>query len=298
MTASNISALVFALDQALTSPLEPEVLALGHRLRHRLGQRPTVAILGHPDDDQPGLSTFLANHPRLAQLNLCEIAIDNTAPTDHLANDLASMTPQLALWFVRSFSCTDRIRWSHVPQSLRDHSFLVLTTDQPQSAELLADHLVDEFRDIFVLPFRQAAQTTESRLTRTIAEAVLHQIALGEEALHDNVRLFLSRYAVSAETKEPSASERIHAALSLSSQDLIPLRDLPTANRAGAILAHCVACIETISPMAAGQTGPLFDDIVAASDSLTLMQAEGGEATARDALSLLLQLRREIATSY
>ncbi|MCX7300378.1 MAG: hypothetical protein NTX73_08380 [Rhodobacterales bacterium] len=303
MTISDTTALLIALDRTLASPLAPEVLALGHRLRLRLARRPTVAIVGHSDCGQPDLSIFLTADPRLAALDLREIVIHDAAPPHDLAAALAAITPQLAVWCARSFSPTDLDRWSRVPQSLRDQSFLVVTSVEPTSALSLADHLADEFRDIFVrpslpIPTHPAQHWPDPKVARAIAQAILHQITLGQDALFDNVHLFLSRYAAAApDPPMASALDRIHATLTLRTRGLIPLLDLPALDRASAILSHCTACIEAMVPLATGQTGPLFDDILAAADSLILMQIEGGEAAAADALALLLQLRREIAVS-
>lgn len=64
----------------------------------------------------------------------------------------------------------------------------------------------------------------------------------------------------------------------------------------GAVLARCCAAAQAVSEvLEAGPDASACDDALDVSDKLVLMQLEGSEEAAADAVTLLLQLRRDIA---
>jgi hypothetical protein len=310
VTAINTAELLPALDRVLGSGLTTDVRNLGNRLRHRLVTCPAIAVIGHAESGADRLCALLAREPGLIEVELVPIQVDSRQPAAQLADELADLAPYLALWHTTGFTPTDQQFWSRVPQALRDQSFLVLADPVHNAAAASgtvndAENLTDEFRGIFPVHLQEASDPDSqgrqsglpacARGISALVDAICRQIILGQSALRDNLDYFLSRYAAVDAPAIPAALDNMHAILAEKAKDIPRLRDLPVALRASAVLSHCSESLDAIIPLSSGLTGPLSEDILEAADSLVLMQIEGGNAAASDALSLLLQLRREIA---
>ena len=164
---------------------------------------------------------------------------------------------------------------------------------------------------------------------RALHDAVLRLVETGRRADADNALLFLSRYAAAtghaaahpvppvvvqgpatAETTAEDATDDLERAQVLAEalaylQDradrLLSDLDMAASDDCGHVLAHCLETATTLSDLLgefaredAALTG-LQDDIQESADMMLLLQLEQSEDAATDAVTLLLQLKKDMA---
>lgn len=164
---------------------------------------------------------------------------------------------------------------------------------------------------------------------RALHDAVLRLVETGRRADADNALLFLSRYAAAtgqtaahpvppvvahgpatAEATAEDAADDLERAQVLAEalaylQDradrLLSDLDMVASDDCGHVLAHCLETATTLSDLLgefaredAALTG-LQDDIQESADMMLLLQLEQSEDAATDAVTLLLQLKKDMA---
>ncbi len=197
----------------------------------------------------------------------------------------------------------------------------------------LHDVVAEEFHSLFPLATLQAiaASQQDGAVDKSVLSAsggaaliaaILKQVALGRRADIDSVVLFLNRNGAmpSAVTRSGGRSDVKRASESaeanaLSTGDLFStafeylqeraanltcIQSEPGAEYSSDILKHCnetanyLADIFMKDEYIAAGPPELQDDLMEATDMILLMQLEEGESPAADAVTLLLQLRRDI----
>ncbi len=305
----------------------------------------------------------------LKRINLLEVVAEDSDDEIKSAIDWAVRRTDIALWCSQAFGIDEQTIWRRVPDSLKDHAFLVLTKADILSAEkLLSKRVADlesivaeEFHSLFAVATLQAIRAygaggVDEALFHAsgggaMTSEVLRHAERGRRADFDSAHMFLARYQVrnvpvSAPTEAPKpapASERPVSARPLSvvpepveapveakpAAAAAPVPNTPKVQnvelftnaarflkRRGDSLAEatenlsegnskglvdqCVDAVEYLVDMfSQDETGcdaadAYIDELAEASDMMVLMQVEDGDAPAADAVTLLLQLRRDI----
>ena len=291
--------------------------------------------------------------PILKRVHLLEVVTEGSASELKSATDWAVRRTDIALWCSQDFDKVEQSVWSRVPDSLKDHAFLVLTKADVLSAQKalstrvasLESIVAEEFHSLFAVATLQAIR---AQAGHTFDEAMFHASgggALSSEVLRhaergrradfDSAHMFLARYQIKdaprrkqvepdrepqpvaePEIEESPVSQHVMpTTVSLENEKLFAesvrfLRrrgdGLATSTaelgegNCNALVAQCVNAVEhlmdTFSQDESGceAADAFIDDLSEAADMMILMQAEAGDAPAADAVTLLLQLRREM----
>jgi hypothetical protein len=236
----------------------------------------------------------------------------------------------MVLWCCTDFTPEDAALWADVPDSLKDHSFLVLTkADRLAESGALAERIremqvvaQDEFHSLFPTSARAGAEmlrqegvVTEACLLasgiKALSEAILRLAASGRRADLDGAQLFLQRHGLEDLLPEPQADDAlsvrhpikpVHPLLEVFEAALAGLSDPSCAQGdvdAGALLAWCGDFCDGLCAKVAevghdADYSLLLDQLCDASDRMVLLSLENDLRSAADAASILLQLRRDI----
>lgn len=154
------------------------------------------------------------------------------------------------------------------------------------------DHTVDASRRVLwadnVSETANFAFTVHRSDTAKLRSWIKNFLASGIQADCDRAQMFLAKYPVNDHpSKRSTVSDTLFDNDPMKSTDP---NDLPSLFAA---CAKALADIQTRAPL--GQ--PLHEDILQAQDQIVLLELEGTEDAAATALSMLLQLRREIVAS-
>jgi hypothetical protein len=289
--------------------------------------------------------------PILKRIHLLEVVTEGSEAELNSATDWAMRRTDIALWCSQSFDRIEQSVWERVPDSLKDHAFLVLTKADVLSAQnilsaqvtSLESIVAEEFHSLFAVATLQAIRAQSGH---SVDEAMFHASgggALSSEVLRhaergrradlDSAHMFLARYQIkdvaprpkpqviqsepSAAPVEKTVSPQyvVPAAVKVENEKLFAEsvrflkrrgEGLATAaaelgeGNSGAVVAQCVDAVDhlmdTFSQDESGceAADAFIDDLSEASDMMILMQAETGDAPAADAVTLLLQLRRDM----
>ena len=173
--------------------------------------------------------------PILKRISLLEVVTDGTAAELSSAIDWSVRRTDIALWCSQVFDEDEQVVWRRVPDSLKDHAFLVLTKADQLSAEkslskrvaALETVVAEEFHSLFAVATLQAitAHRGDGAIDESMYHAsgggaltaeILRHAERGRRADFDGAHMFLARYkikpqAASAKTRlkatEPSAAE-------------------------------------------------------------------------------------------
>ncbi|NNE81074.1 MAG: hypothetical protein HKN18_12470 [Silicimonas sp.] len=304
----------------------------------------------------------------LKRINLLEVVTNGALSEFESAVDWAVRRTDIALWCSQDFGESEQTIWSRVPDSLKDHAFLVLTKADVLSAKkVLSKHVADlesivaeEFHSLFAVATLQAVRAHEGDRVNeakfhasggaALASEVLRHAERGRRADFDSAHMFLMRYrANSAETVRPhskprlveDSDERAAEAASTPAPEPAPepapvpetpVPDMPSApkvenvalfteatrflkrrgdslceaanslgeGKAKPLIEKCVDAVEHLVDLfSQDESGceasdAFIDELAEASDMMVLMQVEDGDGPAADAVTLLLQLRRDM----
>ncbi len=288
--------------------------------------------------------------PLLTRMTLTEVTLQGPPEAMRAVADWAFERADIVLWCTQGFDAIERALWAVAPDTLKDHSFLVLTkADHLLMKGQLQDRLADlsvivaqEFHSLFPVATNQAisarsdAGQTQNDLWaasggRALHDAVLRLVETGRRADADNALLFLSRYAAAmghpagrtapprpaapaadagADAATPDAAAELQRAQVLAEalaylQDradrLLSELDMTASDDCAHVLSHCLETATTLSDLLgefaredAALTG-IQDDIQESADMMLLLQLERSEDAATDAVTLLLQLKKDMA---
>ena len=175
--------------------------------------------------------------PILRRINLLEVVTDGSDEELASGVDWAVRRTDIALWCTQTFGTMERSVWSRVPDSLKDHAFLVLTKADVLSAEkVLSKRVADletivaeEFHSMFAVATLQAVRAFRPQGVDegmfhasgggALTSEVLRHAERGRRADFDSAHMFLARYQVQAgpkavptvanENPEPIADETL-----------------------------------------------------------------------------------------
>jgi hypothetical protein len=309
--------------------------------------------------------------PILQRISLLEVVTDGKAAELKSAVDWSVRRTEIALWCSQSFDAGERAIWTRVPDSLKDHAFLVLTKADALSAEKVLSQRVaaletvvaEEFHSLFAVATLQAIKAHRSGVMDeamyhasgggALTAEILRHAERGRRADFDSAHMFLARYHIDAAPRGAKAAKAPEAAktagvpetpekvteiaTSVASPVPAPVlapTPMPTPatatisnvtlfadsvrflkrrgdslgasaaelgeGHAKGLLDQCVDAVEHLVDLfSRDETGceaadAFIDELAEAADIMVLMQVETGDAPAADAVTLLLQLRREM----
>ncbi len=231
---------------------------------------------------------------------------------ERLKGSHAFQDADIVLWCTLRFDPSEAAQWNSAPDRLKDHSFLVSFTGDgslpPSQQAALAASVEQEFYAAQQVNLNEPGQKSAKRLLSDI-----YNIAQsGRRADQDGAAMLLKTYetllkvtAGSVETPEVSVepTSPVYAkALKVISDCAIDLSDpLPNEDRSdlAGVLMKCADASQTIADLFEdvaeedAKFRTLRDDVLTASDQLTLMTMEKGVQPAIDAVTTLIQLKRD-----
>ncbi|MBT8419052.1 MAG: hypothetical protein KJO42_16565 [Silicimonas sp.] len=153
--------------------------------------------------------------PILRRVSLLEVVTDGTIAELSSAVDWSVRRTDIALWCSQSFAEDEQAVWHRVPDSLKDHAFLVLTKADVLSAKeslskqvaALETIVAEEFHSLFAVATLQAvkAHRGDGAVDETMYHAsgggaltaeILRHAERGRRADFDGAHLFLARYKI------------------------------------------------------------------------------------------------------
>jgi hypothetical protein len=226
-----------------------------------------------------------------------------------------------------------------VPESEKDHAFLVLTGCDVEKASEIKARYRDEFVDVYSVDVASPGQSAEETAIGELAERIAYHAQLGRRADLDSAMLFLKSHETPLMTglgtnKTDAAVEKPKAVAAVESSaaesapkaaepqvDALPSdlfeRGLTLVRETGdALLSDLRAseafdssavvgqCRETLTQLGdiiadhddASQPSMVWlgDTVMEAESLVILLESEKGEDAVTDAVSILLQVRRDL----
>lgn len=153
--------------------------------------------------------------PILQRVSLLEVVTDGTAVDLSSAIDWSVRRTDIALWCSQGFDDVEQVVWRRVPDSLKDHAFLVLTKADVLSEERslsrrvasLETVVAEEFHSLFAVATLQAltAYNGSGAIDDAMYHAsgggaltaeILRHAERGRRADFDGAHMFLARYKI------------------------------------------------------------------------------------------------------
>lgn len=150
----------------------------------------------------------------LKRINLLEVVTNGAHEEIESAIDWAVRRTDIALWCSQAFDQSEQSVWARVPDSLKDHAFLVLTKADVLSAEKMLSKRVaelesvvaEEFHSLFAVATLQAVRATSGLSVDeamfhasgggALTSEILRHAERGRRADFDSAHMFLARYQV------------------------------------------------------------------------------------------------------
>ncbi|UWQ43808.1 hypothetical protein K3718_20650 (plasmid) [Leisingera aquaemixtae] len=270
---------------------------------------------------------------RLRAHSFCEIPLAGPPGRQQDTLQQAAAMADIILWCSETFPEAEQALWSAMPDSTKDHSFLVLTMADRQIMRGILPGLIqslepvaaEEFLGVYPVAAIQGltAQTAgapaedlwRSSGGRQLAEDVQRQIGLGRASDADQAELLIRQFggplpadappppAASPAAVPPAPAASLAAALDQlqsGAEDMLAQAEAAGGPQAGPVLAHCMDLIRSLT--ASLEAMPGSDAVSAAREAaqdgeelLMLCQLEQDEDAAIDAVTLLFQLKKELA---
>jgi len=322
-------------------------------------RRDTVRVMAHGNKlANPGFTNVKnvklgLSLPILKQTSFHEVTCDGT-PEDQIAILLKAVElADIVLWCSSEFSEDEQLLWSYVPDTIKDHSFLVLTKADLLSAQKqlhvtmqnLEAVVAEEFCSMIPVAALQAKSATrvDGSIDETVfkasggkalTEAVFKQATQGRQADSDNALIFLRQHSGQLISTDTKLRDSQHKTVFADKHSLSPdenaenstdngvdlfapvvehlqiraaelsqaINDDPNMD-AASILAHCLDTANHLAAVFADVSdtssvvAALENCVLDAVDLIVLMQSENEDDAVADAVTVLLQLKREFEAS-
>ncbi len=251
----------------------------------------------------------------LRRINLLEVVTDGTVEELSSGVDWVVRRTDIALWCSQEFGPLEQAVWRRVPDSLKDHAFLVLSKADELSAQSLLRKRVssletvvaEEFHSLFAVATLQAlrayenGQVDEAKFHASGGEAlsseVLRHAERGRRADFDSAHMFLARYQVDGSGRIASRSRPSPAA-----ETPVPARPASTPPPVAKPVSQPVptpaapepapapvaqpdpapekaAPAPAPAPVAAAETAPKVENVALFSDSIRFLKRRGDSLT-------------------
>ncbi|WP_227268603.1 P-loop NTPase family protein [Roseobacter weihaiensis] len=281
----------------------------------------------------PGRSITLPLTPAvLGGVQLVDVALPQDPAAWPRAMARMVEVADIVLWCTEGFAPPEATLWAQVPDALKDHSFLVLTKADLLARQGLLEARITGLQAVVTEEFHSLFPTTTPRLmsridagtgvsetdlaasgVKALIEAVANLVASGHRADMDSAMLFLQRHG-EALAAAPASADLASVAADpaarrpyATARDKIMERALDLAEMSfdaspadlSEVLELCGTISEDLVDVMQQQAGD-FADLAPwcavcedASDKIMLMTMENDTRSAADAVSILLQLRRD-----
>ncbi|MGA9252655.1 MAG: hypothetical protein WBV71_09435 [Roseobacter sp.] len=280
------------------------------------------------------VQSFSLGYCPFGQAQIVDVSVPEAGFGDDTAVIAALEFADIVLWCTQEFGPQEAALWATASDSLKDHSFLVLTkadilAGQKQintRIEALQSVVCEEFHSLFPVTTQQilAHHTEQAEVTRAqfaasglkaLVDAVADIVAAGQRADLDSALLFLERQGRPLHGEETRPEKAPHPV----GVDAIPFRAARETIMARAydlaelgfdeaegdmsdVLGLCGTISEELVDLMQTQANdyphlaPWCTAFQDASDKVMLMTLENDTRSAADAVTILLQLRRDLET--
>ena len=254
----------------------------------------------------------------LRRINLLEVVTDGTEEELTSGVDWVVRRTDIALWCTQDFGPREQAIWRRVPDSLKDHAFLVLSKADELSAQKLLRKRVssletvvaEEFHSLFAVATLQALRafrdgTCDEALFHAsgggaLTSEILRHAERGRRADFDSAHMFLARYSTDPSgrttSRTPSRPTSRPAPVSRSRSEEVVALETPPAPKPRPVstppghaerpISVAPAAKATISSAPKVQNVALFSDGIRflrrRGESLTQSVEELGEGNAKD----------------
>ncbi|MBY6058180.1 hypothetical protein [Leisingera daeponensis] len=271
--------------------------------------------------------------PRLRWHSYRELPLDGARPAQQELLKQAAGEADIILWCSQDFPAAEQALWSAVPDSTKDHSFLVLTMADRQVMRGTLPGLIaalepvaaEEFLGVYPVAAIQGltartAEAPQDGLWRSsggkqLSEDVQRQVDQGRASDVDQAEMLIRQFggtlppgtapAESGPAPAPSAAPQaasLAAALDQLQTDaemMLAEAEAAGGPQAGPVLAQCMEMIRNLSQSLDAMPASAAVEAAreAAQDGeemLMLCQLEQDEDAAVDAVTLLIQLKKEL----
>lgn len=298
--------------------------------------------------DETAIVRAVLPQPILKRLTLTEVCLEGTLSDQKTMAEWAMNRADIVLWCSQSFDATERALWASAGETLKGHSFLVLTkADQLQMKGVLAariEQLENSVAEVFfrVVPVAtiQAISANPPDGTRdekiwaasggkVLIEAILQLVSTGRRADADNAMIFLRRNAqrippetqplntqktapltrhiavsaddASGETPDTQVYRDALEFLQQRADQMLRALQANSHDNQSFVLDHCLETSNTLTEMimetetSDTTLANIQDDTMECGDMIVLYQLENTDDAALDAVTLLLQLKKDMA---
>lgn len=275
--------------------------------------------------------------PVLRQVSLLNVVADVDTDEQNAAIAWAASRTDIALWCSHRFGPYDREIWSKVPESVKDHAFLVLTGCDIEKASDIKARYRDEFVDVYSIDVASTGKSADETGVGELADRIAYHAQLGRRADLDSAMLFLKSHEMplalkpatprDAPASDASASREEAVAMptgedsAVAEFDEIPRdlfeRGITLVRESGETILNDLRsseafdtslmvgqCRETLTQLGdliadhdeASQPSVMWlgDMVMDAESLVTLLESEKGDDAVTDAVSILLQVRRDL----
>ncbi|MCB4456778.1 zeta toxin family protein [Leisingera sp. McT4-56] len=269
--------------------------------------------------------------PQLCWHSYRELPLAGPQERRHDLLQQAAASADIILWCSQDFPAAEQALWAAVPDSTKDHSFLVLTMADrqvmrgtlPGLIETLEPIAAEEFLGVYPVAAIQgltarSAEAPQDGLWRSsggkqLSGDMLRQVELGRASDVDQAELLIRQFGGSlpaeAAPPVPAAASAFAQPASLAAaldqlqqgaEQMLAEAEAAGGPQAGPVLAQCMELIRGLSQsLGALPPGAAADAAREAvqdgEEMLMLCQLEQDEDAAIDAVTLLIQLKKELS---
>ncbi|NVK12802.1 MAG: hypothetical protein HWE35_01355 [Rhodobacteraceae bacterium] len=276
--------------------------------------------------------------PRLRWHSYRELPLAGPLAAQQEMLQQAAASADIILWCSQEFAADEQGLWAAVPDSTKDHSFLVLTMADrqvmrgtlPALIETLEPVAAEEFLGVYPVAAIQgltarAAEAPQDGLWRSsggkqLAEDVQRQVDLGRASDVDQAELLIRQFGstLPAEAAAPAVAAPVTAPVSAiaaapqaaslavaleqlqtGAEAMLAEADAAGGPQAAPVLAQCMEMIRNLSQSldempASAAVEAAREAAQDGEEMLMLCQLEQDEDAAVDAVTLLIQLKKEL----
>jgi hypothetical protein len=304
---------VIDLSRLLTAAaLSERDRATGHGLLHRLSAPVKVALMG-PD-----------TQAAKAILSACQTTKIRASVATEVSLGGRIDDADIVLWCTRSFAVTESAAWTRAPNILKDNSFLVGCAPDAEDLPHLEEAAAEDFA-----AFHYLHNVGDHAGIQALLVALDQQIQNGAQAVRDYATLFVQRHRAILPTEAPDVPDVVPFVASVTTivpdeqpkaapsgadpvlQDamaqmtryataLTQLTEADPTSLCEGIFELCGRATEDLVELFASGASDhpdyvaLRDTINVAADNIMLMSLENDLNSAADAVTILVQVRKDL----
>lgn len=243
----------------------------------------------------------------LQRINLLEVVTDGSSEELTSGVDWVVRRTDIALWCTQAFAKPEQAIWGRVPDSLKDHAFLVLSKADLLSAKSMLRETVsaletvvaEEFHSLFAVATTQALRAFRGDAVDeamfhasgggALTSEVLRHAERGRRADFDSAHMFLARYQVEVSSRRISKPESVANEPAEEPPILAPMphttkarsqrisKEAPAPDVAETVAPDPVESAPVAPPVAAADvpTGPKVENVALFADAIRFLKRRG-----------------------